>query len=531
MSAALFGVELPQLTTEQPPQFTDAVSCRHWLGTVAGSNARQLQSLLLRQLNLLNRYPLAAAERYQILELLRSQMHAGYYECAVRFTLRPAPLAPPEQAAFDTQIGVWQALYVGYLHSLQEFIDTATSATPAVRQQVAAAASRAMACLQYVYIDHTLANRLPPVDYWLQLHRLYRLLEKLHLATMALEDPQRPQYTTSVASVYIETLLLAAAYPLEFHPIELAQTMYWARLWSARIPVLPAPPEDLRTPPLCLDLQADQAGLFKAKPQAASQLRWLDMASLRVTLKQMLAALERGEIPEHFRFRPDLSAEAGTRLLRALYQNWCRGGRRTTVKGGRGHYQLIAGIEAIHYYCSGAPFREPDALAHGIPSLALDEHSLTANYLLEDWRELGGNLAELLLKRPLAQEGRRLLRTQLLAVRSNDHEPLRLGKLHWVALDSPREHLLIGIQLLPGVPQAITLHMPPQDGAREQHSRGFLLPANAELQQAATLLIPLGWFQQQRPLQVLIDGQPRQLRLEQRLDSGTDFERCSYTAL
>jgi hypothetical protein len=116
MSPTLFGLELPQLTTEQPPLFTDADSCQAWISGIAATNARQAQALLLRQMNLLNRYDMAAEERYEVLERLREPIYAVHYECSIRFTARPLPLAPPEQAALDTCQALWLALEIGYLH-------------------------------------------------------------------------------------------------------------------------------------------------------------------------------------------------------------------------------------------------------------------------------------------------------------------------------------------------------------------------------------------------------------------------------
>ena len=129
MSQTLFGLELPQLTTEQPPIFTNAASCQKWVAGIASTNARQAQALLLRQMNLLNRFEMPADERFRVLELLREPIYAVHYECSIRFTARPLPLAPPEQAAFDTCQALWQALEIGYLHSLQSFIDNAVAAT------------------------------------------------------------------------------------------------------------------------------------------------------------------------------------------------------------------------------------------------------------------------------------------------------------------------------------------------------------------------------------------------------------------
>jgi hypothetical protein len=100
-------LDLPPTGTEQPPLFVDLEQCRAWRKELPLSNPVQAQAQLLRQLHLLNRYTLAAETRLAILEELREPIHFAQTEQAKKFTGRPMPLAPPEQAAFDSVHGLW----------------------------------------------------------------------------------------------------------------------------------------------------------------------------------------------------------------------------------------------------------------------------------------------------------------------------------------------------------------------------------------------------------------------------------------
>lgn len=529
MSQTLFGLELPQLTTEQPPIFTNAASCQKWVAGIASTNARQAQALLLRQMNLLNRFEMPADERFRVLELLREPIYAVHYECSIRFTARPLPLAPPEQAAFDTCQALWQALEIGYLHSLQSFIDNAVAATEETRKQVALAAVRVLTSLFSSYLDDCRAAVLPLPNFWHRLHKIYRTLEKLHLTHLTVEDPQRQQFTTSVATIYVETLLLAAANPLELNPAQIAQVTYWAKLWSNKVPILPAPPADLRTPPLGIDISGEEAGMFKANPTTNENIRWFDMAGVRITVKQTLAALEKGESPVTLKLGKDAVQPACEILLRQVYQDWCRGGRRAVVKGGAGACQVVVGIEAIHYFFSGQVFREPNAfpLENDEAARAAEDAEI-ANYTIEDWQELDENVTDILLKRALNQPGKRLARAQLVAVRTSSNDSLQIGKVQWAAVSGNRDTLLAGIHILPGPPEAATLHTDGIGSIKAQYCRGFSLPMIEGLGEPASVLTPPAWFQPGHVIEIKTEYAERKIRLTGRLESGTDFERCTF---
>lgn len=541
------GLELPTLSTDSPPLFADADSCRDWLATLTANPAQQThqtQALLLRQLNLLNRYALPAAKRFILLELLRGHLHVANADAAQRFSDRPLPLTPPELAAFDTCQTLWQALETGYLHCVQEFAEAAEAADKNTSQALTRAAGRALACLAAAHLDACQAAMLPAPGFWLRLHQIYHLLEQRQLTQMAIDDEQRSQSATttplSCASLYVEILLLAAAHPIELEPSQRAQLVHWSRSWAHKPALQATPPADRRTPPLLVDLATDAAAAFKTAATGAT-LRWLDMTALRLSIKQTLTALEKGVTStSNERAISHLSPAVNTAsagfattddnaidlaLLRQVYQDWCRGGRHDQGRKHNGACLLIADFDRIHQTLNRA-----QTAAHSTAPVP-DNHAAIA---CERWQKTREHVTHVCLQRPLNQPGKRLMRGQLLALcmdteaHHDDPPAILLGKLRWLAINSTRDALLVHMQLLPGQPQAITF-MTCAASASAQTGHGFLLPAIPALDKPATLLLPPSGFGPGNTLRVSTPEGHRQLYLHDSIDSGADFVRCTFS--
>ena len=92
-----------------------------------------------------------------------------------------------------------------------------------------------------------------------------------------------------------------------------------------------------------------------------------------------------------------------------------------------------------------------------------------------------------------------------------------------------KDDLLIGIHVLPGVPQGIAVRPTGLKVSPSEHYvRAFLLPAVPALKEEATLVLPRGWFQAERVVEVFTDRQAK-LKLGELLGQGPDFERVTYT--
>jgi hypothetical protein len=99
--------DLPPTGTEQTPAFVDPKGCQDWLSSIPMANAVAAQSSILRQLSLLHRFTLPAAERFAVLEVLRGPLGGVQDDASKKFAGKPLPLAPHEQAAVDITLSIW----------------------------------------------------------------------------------------------------------------------------------------------------------------------------------------------------------------------------------------------------------------------------------------------------------------------------------------------------------------------------------------------------------------------------------------
>ncbi|SMB21331.1 protein of unknown function [Sterolibacterium denitrificans] len=548
---ALANLALPSPDGGPAPQFTSLADCKRWLADLAITNTALARDQLLQQLERLNRHPLPAAERLAILEFLRSPLHFIHDEwlrpCLLQ---RPElPLAAATEAGFAAMHMLWQALASGYLLVLQNAGAAATASQSSAdeRTQAALAATRALATMRSIHLDHCHLGLLPDPDFWQRLHRIHHAAECLDVSQLAVADKPAGMAALTAAGAYVETLLLAAAQPHELQPKQLDNVAYWARRWAAKVPLLLQPPEDPRTPPLCIDLSGSTAGAYAQPPASPpASLRWLDLRALRKTIKQRLVKLGEGVSPQELKLGKGCVQPDCELLLRRVYRDWCKGGRPAIDTTSR-PCELLTRIESIHFQLSGKPFNPVrqsiylDKRAH--EELATFGHVATRaagatgavdnaaivppEHASEHWQAAAGSLVDLQLQRPLAQPGSALTAGRLIGVRQQHAPGWQLARIGWIASDLGTASLRASIRLLPGTPQAVSLIRAVEGTSKTEHCRGFHLPAVPGLEQAATLLTPTGWFRPGQPIE--IQGERSQkVRLSKLLERGADFERCAY---
>jgi hypothetical protein len=539
--------KLPETGTAQPPAFVTADQCQAWLEQQQADNHVQMQAALLKSLNLLNRYPLPAAERLAIMELLRQPVHASQEENVRRFVGKPLPLAPTEQAAYETCLAIWNALATGYLHCLAACI----AGEAGSKDLWPLAAQRALAALVTVQLDTCRAGRQPPAGYWCMLHHAYHAAEKAGVARMEVADPLRQgKNPASPFATWAEGLLLYAASPYEMPQRQLGWTARWARRWAGKLAVSLTPPTlSSRAIPLCVDLDSDLPAGYK--PSFSPGARYLDTSALRESLKKRVTLLQQGAAPKDLQLGEDCTQPLCQELLIQIYYHWCKGGafRKHERRPADGSCTVIGRVDAIYYYVAGRkPFQQPgsaitdsqirrqrDEIAtfgRVMEAPQADDFSRQQGYqieqweVMEEWRMLDQSATGVRIQRPRGVAGSRFGGGQLVAVRPKDSRALLLGTLRWAMMDG-NEALQAGVQIIAGQPQPVAVRGTGLNAIREKYSPGFLLPAVATLQEPASIVIPVGWFKRDRVLEVL-DKQASQIRLTHLLDRGNDFERATY---
>lgn len=531
------------MESNELPAFTTAEDCRAWLAGAPVLDAAQVQVRLLTQINRLNVTAIPAADRLDILELLRSPIHDTQEESARRFVGKPLPLAAPEQAAFESCRALWHGLATGYMRCAEACFSNEDN----MRPKAALVLQRALAALVARQFAIHRAGGAPGGEHWRVLHQLYAAAEQLDVVAQEVMDTPRLGKTPGTpTAAYVEGLLLGAANLHEHTPRQTTWIGRWARRWSAKVRILTSPPTlSTQAIPLCVDLASDQPAGYR--PLGTPEARWLDTMELRKSLKTRLVMLEKGEPPAKLHLGEDCAQPACEQVLKAVYQRWCKGAavrgfeRRPTS----GRCRFVAGIDAIHYYLSDRkPFkhaapsdlsrmrREQEEIAtFGHIATHHDEHfSQQHGYAVEQWQMLENwymvdtAVAGMRLARPLSQAGVRLANGQLVAVCPADGETFLVGSVRWALVD---EAFQLGVHLFAGHPEPVALRGTGPAAAREQYRQAFLLPAVAAIGQEASVVMPVGTFKLGRTVEVFT-GQARSLRLTRLVERGADFERAAY---
>jgi cyclic-di-GMP-binding protein len=532
-------------SVDQHLVFATAEECRQWMAVTPLGNAIQALSLLLRQLNLLNRSEVPSQDRLSILEVLRKPLLQAQEEGARRFIGKALPLVPPEQAAFDSAQAVWQALLKGYGRCMEG--DFAHSPSGNVR--LAVLFQRAFATLAAAQIDIYRAGFEPTPENWLSLHKVYAAAERAGILDTEVEDSVRQgKVLATPRTAYAEILLLHAASPHELSTRHLAWVIRWARRWARKVKILATPPAlDGEAIPLQIDLASGRPATYQ--PFEGAERRWLDTSSVRRSLKKRLSLLEKGASPAELHLGDDCPQPACGKVLKQVYQRWCRGGinRKHERVASDASCAIVTSAESIYFQLAGQkPFRQPgysddDALRRERDEMAtfghVAPHSLDGIgkqpgqnveewRVVEEWQMTDESATGIHATHPLNDSLERLNQRQLLAIRPPSANAFLIGSLRW-SMVTGDARLHVGIMILPGRPEPVALRAIEPSGVREPYKPGFVLPAMPAVGAATSIIAPPGTFRADRILELIGDRKQR-VRLLQLLDRGIDFDRIGF---
>jgi hypothetical protein len=123
----------------------------------------------------------------------------------------------------------------------------------------------------------------------------------------------------------------------------------------------------------------------------------------------------------------------------------------------------------------------------------------------------------------------RIGHNQLVAVRRGTSKLFYLGLVQWLRIEENAE-LFVGVRLFPGIARAVVAR--PANFNAPSGINGFeralLLPEMAVPATPATLILPPGWYQQGRFIELF--GEQKQVaKLLNVIEKGSDFDRCTVS--
>ena len=531
-------LELPALSGEAAPEFSDPVSAKAWLENVPLANVVAAQQQLLQQTDEFNRFAIKGAARLATLEVLREAVHFVEIEQARRFTNRALPMAEAESAVFDETEALWERMRLGYLRCLQAVIQD----EPGMKEKAALVCQRVLGYSGLkMFHCHRAYRQVPPRE-WRALHQAYARADALGVAESPVKDYlNRDVNDTSPRIAYMRAVLLGMANPNELSQRQITFVAFLLERWAEKAELHAEPVADeVDLPPLAVDLASDVCPERGAK---VADPRYVDVKRLAKSLRNRIGLLRKGESPAKLALGEDCVQPSCEHLLVFLYRQWCqaRPPRDPERKRAAEAAQVVSELPAMHYYISGRVFRQPgetkeltakqraEIEAFGrLRTSDEDDYSVVHGYLIEQWQVEDESAQGLRIQRKAGKPGHRHGHGRLLGVKPGDAKSWMLAQIRWL-MQNEAGDLYAGVRLLPGLPAATAVRATGLNVQDAKWVQALSLTAVPALNAPPALVLPSGWFKPKRVIEVWVEGQGAvRVRLTEVLDRGSDYERAAY---
>lgn len=378
------GLRLPQQDLERSSAFEctpEAVA--NWVDDLPLGNPSRAGSSLRSAVSELNRVSLDPADRFALLDLLRSPIDS-VLAALIRASLnQPVILDGDKQIQADLITDLCSLTSAGYTLAAVQTIQ-GKSSEPSVNPAKLACESlhRAMTLSgQRILVAYILYQ---PVELngWAGIHQLYSLSERQQLANLPVDDALRGT-RSNIAQEYLPALLLACSKPnqLRQHDITSAYRAFqeWRDLAELQDPQLG---EGL----FAVDMQSDQAPAFAELlvRRGSTQFRYINTKPLIRHLEDLKQSRgTQGLSAIAFDRETRLDTNLLEHLIKSLgeisQRNFARQQSRSTLEIATGfsnvHY-FVAGERSLEEVFHGPDYAESDiALENQNPFLRSDSHA------------------------------------------------------------------------------------------------------------------------------------------------------------
>jgi hypothetical protein len=509
------------------PRLTDVRSCESWLAQATLADSRQACDAFLSLLDEMGDAPPRHAAYLQILECLRPPIRSVQEEHSKRFAGKPLPLGHVENTAFVQARDLWIALMRAY----RRLARAASKGKPELAKSAALLCQRALHCAGELVGAHFAARRECGAELWHELYEIYSLAEKQSIAGAPITEGTSE---TNCTAVFVRPLMLALAHPFGLAPRELSWARRWIARWAPRVLLTPQPGDAYG-----VDLSHGAAPSWLKADREGESLRRLDFSVVGQSIRKKLRQLEEGADPSELGLGNDYTQPAMGELLQALAAAWLEGPRPREFqrRPASNATEIVAGFEAIHRSLSGestvskstaSPWeytrRDADQMAIFQRAAKRDEQA-RAN-AGETWDTMDQSATGFRVRRKA--QGARITLRQIVALRPHGAKQFILSEVRWLS-EGSGQSLTIGTQALPGLASGCSVRPASSDPAkRETASPAFLLPATAGA--APTLVLPTGWYQQGRAIEITTRGKSTSVKLSALIARGYDYDCVNFSA-
>lgn len=486
------------------------------------ANALPADRSLLRLLQEIEDAPPRPAAYLHTLERLRKAILLAQEDLADGYAGKPVPLDQDANAALARASELWAATLRGYRQVLAAALN---GKHPELKISLPLICQRALAGAGELFISRFLARREIEDALWRFVHDTYSSADSRGVASAAAESPP--------AAAYAQTLLLRLANPYALSLREFGWVRRWVGRWSGKVQLVRRAPHQGG---YAVDLAGHAGPVWMKSGVDGESLRYLDLADVGNSIKKRIRCLEEGVEPATLGLGEDCTRRAAADVLKTLARAWLEppSAREFTRGGGASPTLLASGFPAVHRALGensrptpadrpGYSYGEADRLATLQRAFSAGANWESRLPGLENWERFEESALGFRLRR--MEPGARLSFRQLLALRPRGARQFMLCEVH--SLTEGADHSLsIGARPLPGF--ARTCMVQAADRQTQSPTEALLLPPGQGL--PSILLLPAGWYQDEREIEIREAGRVTRVRLTALLERGFDYERVQTSS-
>lgn len=521
--------------------FTDARSCKDWLGALPVTSIPMAQQHLLEAIRAFNRSELDPLERLKCLELLREKVAFLQGEQRSRFFGKTLPLSSIDQTAWTTGRSLLEEMEAGYRLCLT----AAQAGERGIADHAALAAQRVMRAIGAQMLFHAMVYRRFDGGLWQRLHAEFEAAERGGLVDAQVKDSlEGEDGLSTVGEAYVNALLLQAADLAEMTAPQIDFLEAVLRRWVRKVRVAREVPAGESTGGgarvLGVDLSRPVGAFAPAGLRAAASERVLDVEQLSRSIRRRVKALQAGESVANLGLPEAAAGVDMLSQLQRMHRCWCEGGLRPPGRvPPEKEAGVVFGFPDIHFYVSGCePFDQPDkpreltrqekddiAVFGKVSERSQKLRVADYNFVVESWGVLEESLGAWRLLRP-ASASRGVALGRVVAVRVGASAPYFLGVVKSLVQETDGR-IEITVGLLPGKPEAVAVRVADlRSRQASSWTQAFRLPPLERLGIPESFVVPGGLGSRGRGMEVW-RGEAKESTVREVLERGADFDRIT----
>jgi len=546
---------------------------KEWAAALPMMNVGETSRQVFQTVQELNRLQIDAAERLELLEILRPTIHAlchalskHYLNQSVMLPDRATKVATLAQAMQSHLASGYKLVILAGLEKLARKRDADAS------RLVALGAQRAITELTGNLLRSTQLYLNTPAHLWLELHTLYLLSAELQLHTQPVpDDTARHADKSTVENAYIRALLLATCKPNKLRQSEIAQIHQLSESWA---PLVALREFSGSGELFVFDLAKDAPPTYRSQAQAgaASPVRAIAPTVLVERLGELFRQSQQGG--------PKASGETALSpaLLQHLIQAWSELSERSFSRMSHdGTLEMALGLTATHYFLAGN--RDFDTMMQGNkgrflindadnpflkPTASHSSHRQDERTGKDVWAMAFGSIESntqeevKLAFQEKEQSGPPRYDThacqivnispggyciewsgevpasvkagEILALREDGQGNWSIGVIRWVK-QLPGHGAQLGVEVLAPKTKPCGARVVKKTGEASEYMRTLLLPELKAISRPATLITPALTFRSGYKLVLNLDGEEIKAQLGAQVSATQSFSQFEFTLM